>query len=180
MPSKKKLRKQLAEAQRTVNLFSDALARCTRAWERQEALFESAIDQAEADVRSLLEDIGEPAFYDGTHEAGRVRAMRDRYGFPREASSAEEKPPAVKVASGARRRTRSYTDQDHRVWTDTSDWADTLPDEAPKLAQAVSTVKKAQFGEPGTILHNHDFDPTCRETVRSDGTRRGECLGDAA
>ncbi|MFE7744449.1 hypothetical protein [Nocardia sp. NPDC057455] len=50
----------------------------------------------------------------------------------------------------------------------TSDWTDELPDEAPKLAQAVSTVKKAQFGEPGTILHNEallDDDPRYRRSA---------------
>lgn len=28
--------------------------------------------------------------------------------------------------------------------------------------------------------HNHDMHPLCRETISPDGTRRGECMGDAA
>lgn len=155
MPSKKKLQKQIREHQQRADMYETLFTRCIRAWERQEELFEKAIDAAEADVRALLKDIGEPDFYDGTHEAGRVRVLRERYGV--------SDPAPEEVASKlteAVAQPRAYTRRD-------------------MFDGGGQTVTAKADGRDG-IIHNHDLDPSCRERRVFGGTLRGECMGDAA
>jgi hypothetical protein len=211
MPSKKKLRKRYRKledryenlyskfqdagaraweadqardkAERCASMLENVLTRCTSAWERQEALFEKELEQAETDVRTLLNDIGEPAFYDGTHEAGRVRAMRDRYGYPRDATPDDPPRPAEDSATPLEFRSIFADTVNRPIDRDIIERDGRRPEGKfgnPMWVADEEVEAEREAVEAYSRAHNHDMHPFCRETIAPDGTRRGECMKDAA